>query len=49
VQQGFALGCVGDDQGDACGQFDRGWESAATGSDDAQFGNAGGCHLGIVL
>ena len=49
VQQGLALGGVGDDERDAGGQLDGGGESAAAGPDDAKFGNAGECHLCVGL
>jgi hypothetical protein len=49
VQEGLTLGCIGDDEGDAGGQFDRSGKPATTGSDDSEFGNTGGCHLGIVV
>ena len=44
VQEGLALGGVGDDERDAGGELDRGGKAASASADDAEFGDSGGGH-----
>lgn len=44
MEEGLTLGCVGDDEGHARGEFGRCGKAATTCSDDAEFCNARDSH-----